>query len=237
MSESWVDHVEPGGDTALRVLDQAEVRKASVGPMDNNAYLVTCRATGAQLLVDAPTDPDRLLALVREGSAAARLDVLVVTHRHHDHLGAVAAVAAVTGARVAVGAPDADAVAEATHHPVAARLQHGDRIALGRLVLEVVALRGHTPGSVALVLTEPDEVAAPGAVAGRVHLFTGDSLFPGGVGSTQGDPDRFAQLLGDVRERLFDRLRDDTWVYPGHGDGTTLGAERPHLAAWEARGW
>lgn len=237
MSETWVDHVEPGGDSAVRVLDHAEIRKASVGAMDNNAYLVTCRATGAQLLVDAPTDPDRLLELVREGSPAARLDVLVVTHRHHDHLGAVAPVVAVTGARLAVGAPDADAVAAACDHPVAVRLQHGDRLAVGRLEVEVVALRGHTPGSVALALREPDDAGAAGAVPGRVHLFTGDSLFPGGVGNTQRDPARFDQLFADVTQRLFDRFRDDTYVYPGHGDGTTLGAERPHLPQWRARGW
>lgn len=237
MSEGWVDHVEPGGPSAVRLLDEAVVRKASVGPMDNDAYLVTCRATGAQLLVDAPTDPDRLLALVREGSPSARVDLLVVTHRHADHLGAVAAVAAVTGAPVAAGAADADAVAEATGHAVAHRLHHGDHLTVGRLVLDVVALRGHTPGSVALALTEPDDAVAAGAVPGRVHLFTGDSLFPGGVGNTQGDPQRFAQLLTDVTERVFDRYRDDTYVYPGHGDGTTLGAERPHLAEWAARGW
>ena len=233
----WTGHVEPGGPSAARVLDEAEIRKASVGSMDNDAYLVTCRRTGAQLLVDAPADPDRLLALLREGSASARLDVLVVTHQHRDHLGAVASVLAVTGARLAAGAPDADAVEKATGHAVDTRLLHGDRLAVGRLALDVVALRGHTPGSVALALTEPDDVSAVGAVPGRAHLFTGDSLFPGGVGSTQGDPHRFAQLLEDVTTRVFDRYRDDTWVYPGHGDDTTVGEQRPHLAAWAARGW
>ncbi|WP_243890368.1 MBL fold metallo-hydrolase [Cellulomonas dongxiuzhuiae] len=233
----WDGRVVPGGASLVRVLDDAEIRKASVGPMDNDAYLVTCRRSGAQLLVDAPTDPDRLLALVREGSPSARLDVVVVTHQHGDHLGAVASVIAVTGARLAAGAPDADAVSRLGGHPVDTRLQHGDRLAVGHLVLDVVALRGHTPGSVALALTEPDDASAPGAVPGRVHLFTGDSLFPGGVGSTQGDPQRFAQLLGDVTSRVFERYRDDTWVYPGHGDDTSLGEQRPSLPAWAARGW
>jgi glyoxylase-like metal-dependent hydrolase (beta-lactamase superfamily II) len=68
-------------------------------------------------------------------------------------------------------------------------------------------------------------------------LFTGDSLFPGGVGNTEGDPARFASLVRDVRTKLFDRLPDETWFYPGHGDDSTLGAERPHLGEWEARGW
>ncbi|WP_087508234.1 MBL fold metallo-hydrolase [Cellulomonas iranensis] len=233
----YTGRVHVGGPTDVRVLDGAEIRKVAVGPMDNAAYLLTCRRTGAQLLVDAPADPDRLLALVREGSPSARLDVVVVTHRHHDHVGALTSVVAVTGAHVAAGVDDADAIAAATDHPVTTRLRHGDTVAVGDLVVEVVALRGHTPGSVALALTEPADAAAPGAVPGRVHLFTGDSLFPGGVGATGGDPVRFAALLGDVTARVFDRFRDDTWVYPGHGDDTTLGAERPQLAAWAARGW
>ncbi|TFH69402.1 MBL fold metallo-hydrolase [Cellulomonas sp. HD19AZ1] len=233
----YTGRVHVGGATDVRVLDGAEIRKVAVGPTDNAAYLLTCRRTGAQLLVDAPADPDRLLALVREGSPSARLDVVVVTHRHHDHVGALTSVVAVTGAHVAAGVDDADAIAAATDHPVTTRLRHGDTVAVGDLVVEVVALRGHTPGSVALALTEPADAAAPGAVPGRVHLFTGDSLFPGGVGATGGDPARFAALLGDVTARVFDRFRDDTWVYPGHGDDTTLGAERPHLAAWAARGW
>ena len=236
-ADPYTGRVHPGGPSAVRTLDAAQIRKASVGPMDNDAYLVTCRRSGAQVLVDAPTDPDRLLALVREGSGAARLDVVVVTHRHADHLGALASVTAVTGARVAAGAADADAVEEAGGHAVDVRLQHGDALAVGHLVLDVIALRGHTPGSVALALTEPEHARTDGAVPGRVHLFTGDSLFPGGVGSTGHDPQRFAELLGDVTTRVFDRYRDDTWVYPGHGDDTTLGAQRPHLAQWAARGW
>ena len=62
-------------------------------------------------------------------------------------------------------------------------------------------------------------------------------LFPGGVGNTWGDADRFAQLLADVTSRLFDPLPDETWVYPGHGGDTTIGAERPQLAEWRERGW
>ena len=82
----------------------------------------------------------------------------------------------------------------------------------------MIHLRGHTPGSVALVYEDP---------SGTPHIFTGDSLFPGGVGNTDKDPARFASLIDDVEHRVFDVLPDETWVYPGHGDDTTLGAERP----------
>ncbi|RHA40258.1 MBL fold metallo-hydrolase [Cellulomonas rhizosphaerae] len=220
--------VEAGGPSSVRVLDEVEIRKLSVGPMDNNAYLLTCRQSGAQLLVDAADEPERLLELVREGSGSARLDTVVTTHRHADHLRALRSVVAVTGASVAAGADDADAISTSADVPVSTRLQHGDTLVVGHVTLEVIALRGHTPGSVALVYREP---------SGRAHVFTGDSLFPGGVGATRGDSAAFEQLITDVTERLFAPLPDDTWIYPGHGRDTTLGAERPSLDEWRARGW
>jgi glyoxylase-like metal-dependent hydrolase (beta-lactamase superfamily II) len=200
--------------TATAVLDEAHV-----GPMDNVAYVVRCRSTGRRLLVDAAAEPETLLALV-DGA----LDLVVTTHRHHDHVGALAAVVEATGARTAAGAEDADELPL----PVQERLEHGDVVRVGDVRLEVVHLRGHTPGSVALVLRDPD---------GPDHVYTGDSLFPGGVGNTFGDADAFTQLVDDVTERLFAVLDDDTVVHPGHGAPTTIGAERPHLAAWRARGW
>ncbi|MBT0995054.1 MBL fold metallo-hydrolase [Cellulomonas sp. DKR-3] len=236
MSEAYTGDVTVGGPTAVRVLDEIEIRKVGVGPMQNNAYLVTCRRDGAQLLVDAAAEPDRLLALVREGNGGARLDLVVTTHRHRDHLGALRSIVTVTGAPVAAGADDADEVERLADVPVPRRLHAGDVLVVGHATLEVVALRGHTPGSVALVYREPEHAAAPGSHPGRAHLFTGDSLFPGGVGRT-GSPEDFASLWSDVVERLFDRFDDSAWVYPGHGADTTLGAERPHLDEWRERGW
>ena len=71
----------------------------------------------------------------------------------------------------------------------------------------------------------------------RVHLFTGDALFPGGVGNTKLPGQNFDSLYADVTERIFDVYDDRTIVYPGHGADTTLGKERPHLGEWRARGW
>ncbi|MBI9114909.1 MBL fold metallo-hydrolase [Sanguibacter sp. YZGR15] len=199
--------------------------------MDNNAYLLTCRASGEQLLVDAAAEASRLVTLVGEGGGG--LGLVVTTHGHADHHGALAEVVAATGAATAAGAPDIALLPI----PSDRALHHGDTLTVGETVLDVIALRGHTPGSVALVHTEPADAQAAGSVPGRRHVLTGDSLFPGGVGSTQGDAARFTQLLDDVTERLFDRFGDDTWIYPGHGADTTLGAERPQLRAWRARGW
>ncbi|MBY8872643.1 MBL fold metallo-hydrolase [Micromonospora sp. PLK6-60] len=211
--------VAPNGAPAVRELDRLTVTKVSVGPMDNNAYLLRCRDTGEQLLIDAANEAPRLLELVGEGGLAT----VVTTHRHMDHWVALEEVVAKTGARAAVHADDAEGL------PIAAEpLRDGDTVAVGDCTLEVIHLVGHTPGSIALLYRDP---------AGGPHLFTGDSLFPGGVGNTDQDPQRFASLIDDVEHKIFDRLPDETWFYPGHGKDSTLGAERPALPQWRARGW
>ena len=218
----YTGHVEPGGPAGVRELPGLTIRKLEVGGFGNNAYLLTCRSTGAQLLVDAAADADRLLELVRAGGEG--LATVVTTHQHHDHVGALADVVGATGARTVAGAEDADALPV----PVDDRVGQGDRVRFGDVVLDVVHLRGHTPGSIALAYADPE---------GVTHLFTGDSLFPGGVGNTKNEGQSFVSLIEDVTTRVFDVYDDDTWFYPGHGDDSTLGAERPHLAEWRARGW
>ncbi len=198
-----------------------EIRSAVVGAMENNAYLLTVGEEG--LLIDAANDPVTLLALVGD----TPVEAIVTTHRHRDHTGALAAVAGHTGARLVAGTPDADAIESDTGVTIDDRVWDGDTVRVGDVELEVIGLVGHTPGSIALAHV-PDD--------GPAHLFTGDSLFPGGVGKTSG-PDAFASLLDDVEAKLFDRFDDDTVVHPGHGLPTTLGAERPHLAEWRERGW
>jgi glyoxylase-like metal-dependent hydrolase (beta-lactamase superfamily II) len=221
----YTGQVSPGGEPDTREAGGLTITKLAVDPdMSNNCYLLRCTATGDQVLVDAAADAERLLALVGDGG----LTTVVTTHQHWDHHRALADVVAQTRAEVLVGAPDADAVTEQTGVEVTRRLSDGDTISVGDCSLEVIALAGHTPGSVALLHVEAD---------GRPHLFTGDSLFPGGVGNTFGDADAFRQLLTDVETKVFDRLPDETWFYPGHGDDSTLGAERGSLPEWRERGW
>jgi glyoxylase-like metal-dependent hydrolase (beta-lactamase superfamily II) len=112
--------------------------------------------------------------------------------------------------------------------PTDVLVDEGDTIRFGEITLTARHLVGHTPGSIVLVYDGPH---------GHPHLFTGDCLFPGGIGNTHKDPSAFAGLMHDVQTKLFDRLPDETWVYPGHGGDTTLGDERPHLPEWRARGW
>lgn len=209
-------------------LDRVTVRSVSVGDMDNNVYLITAKESGQQVLIDAADDLPAIRRLLQEGAgdaaAPAHLELIATTHQHWDHVRALEGLVAETGARTAAGRQDVGGIPV----PVDVVLDHGDVGNFGGFDLTAVHLRGHTPGSIAYVLKDGD---AP-------HLiFSGDSLFPGGVGNTQKDPDRFALLFADVVERLFETYPDDAIVLPGHGRPTTLGIERPRLGEWQARGW
>ena len=220
---SGLNHVEPGGSPlALRLSDDVIMTKISVGPMDNNAYLVVPDSGGA-VLIDAADDDARLLELVGDREVA----VIITTHRHGDHWQALPSVAEATKAQLVCGRPDVGAIATGAWVEGLVGAWDGDAVTIGDGELEVIGLVGHTPGSIALAYTGTD---------GVVHLFTGDSLFPGGPGKTQTSAD-FSSLMDDLEAKIFARFDDRTVVHPGHGDDTTLGTERPHLAEWRARGW
>jgi glyoxylase-like metal-dependent hydrolase (beta-lactamase superfamily II) len=221
MADEYTGQVKTGGPMDVRRLPELTIAKMSVGPMDNNAYLLRCTQTDEGLLIDAANEPGRLRELIAfEGPPVS---AILTTHRHFDHWQALAEVQDAAGAAVYAGDADADELPVAVDE----RLQHGDRITVGDIDLEIIHLRGHTPGSVAVLYRDP---------AGVPHLFTGDSLFPGGVGKT-GSPEDFTSLLDDVEARVFDVLPDETWFYPGHGNDSTLGAERTHVPEWRERGW
>ena len=216
---SYHGHVTVGGAPDVRELPYLIVTKVAVGPYDNNAYLLRCRNTGEQLLIDAAAEPETLLTVV-----GPDLATVVTTHQHGDHWQGLADVVAATGARTAAGALDAEGIPV----PTDVLLNDGDTINVGEAQLRAIHLVGHTPGSIALLYDDPK---------GHPHLFTGDCLFPGGVGNTQKDAARFTTLLDGVVGKIFDVLPDETWVYPGHGKDTTVGDERPHVAEWRERGW
>ncbi len=219
---TYTGEVRVGGPADTREIDGLVVTKIAVGPMDNNAYLLRDASTGEGLLIDAANEPGRLIELIGD----VPVGTIVTTHRHADHWQALREVQQHTGAEVVAHPADADELPVA----VTRRAEHGEVLRFGDAEVCVIHLRGHTPGSIAILYD------AGGRLAGEPHVFTGDSLFPGGVGKTV-TPQTFTSLLNDVTERLFGRLPDATWVYPGHGRDTTLGAERPHLAEWRERGW
>ncbi|MBO1268873.1 MBL fold metallo-hydrolase [Arthrobacter cavernae] len=215
-------------DSLIHSLRDITIRSISVSEMNNNVYLLTSKASGAQLLIDAADDLPAIQAMLADSAADTTAEPTLVqiatTHQHWDHVRALPGLVEATGARTSAGADDAPELPV----PVDVVLEHGDVSTFDGFEVTAVHLRGHTPGSIAFVYDDPE---------GPAHIFSGDSLFPGGVGNTGNDPVRFASLLDDVTERLFEAYPDDTVVHPGHGDPTTLGAERPHLAEWRARGW
>ena len=223
---AYSGEVTPGGPADTRELDSLTITKVAVDDqMSNNCYLLTCKHTGEAVLIDAAASSETLLPLIGD----APLTHVVTTHQHWDHHRALSDVVDATSAATVAGIPDAAAITEQTGVPVALEVTDGDTVPVGSCTLQVIAIAGHTPGSIALLYDDPSE-------GGHPHLFTGDSLFPGGPGRTT-NPEEFTSLMDDLEAKVFGRLPDDTWFYPGHGKDSTLGAERPHVAEWRARGW
>lgn len=217
---TYTGDVVQDGPADVREVPGLRITKVCTPPFTNNCYLLRCTATGDTLLVDAAGNAPRLLELVGDG----RLVGVLETHGHWDHQQALEEVVAATGAPVLVHQADAQDLPLTPDRLVA----DGETITIGAAEVRAVHLVGHTPGSLALVYEGDPE---------RPHVFSGDCLFPGGVGNTEKDPARFATLIDGVQAKIFERLPDETWVYPGHGCDTTLGAERPSLEQWRARGW
>ncbi len=203
-------------ETIVDYQDQAvEVHRVVVGPVDNNVYVVRCRETGEALLIDAANEHDLLLELCR--SLGVRQ--VVETHGHWDH---IQAVEAVRDAGFDVAVTQADAGMLPAYDQI---LEDESALEVGRLRIATIATPGHTPGSMCF------------AVEGTPLLFSGDTLFPGGPGNTSFEHSDFGTIISSIEGRLFGAFDPDTIVLPGHGVGTTIGAESPHLAEWVERGW
>lgn len=214
--DAW--HVEPDGDWVDGRDGGVLIRKLSVGEMDNNVYVIRCATTGQALVVDAAAHADR----IREAIDDAAVVGVVQTHGHWDHVRAWQDLRTDPGVEIWGHAGDLDLFPE----PADRQLSDGEVIDVGELEVEVIHLPGHTPGSLLFLVRG----------AGRAHLFSGDTLFPGGPGRTTSPAD-FRQIMDGLEATVFDRLDDDTRVHPGHGDSTTIGVERGSLGEWRQRGW
>ena len=192
-----------------------EITALSVGPMDNNVYILTCPATGKRVLIDPSTEAETILDAV----GTPELEYILLTHGDRDHWQALDEVRKATGAPVGMHGADVPMLDGRT---VDFLLDEGSLVRFGEVTLQVFHTPGHTPGGICFY-------SAP-------HLIDGDTLFPGGPGKTDRPGGDFALIIEQIRAKVF-TLPDETRVYPGHGKGTTIGAERPHLQEWIDRGW
>jgi glyoxylase-like metal-dependent hydrolase (beta-lactamase superfamily II) len=192
-----------------------EIHKVVVGPMDNNVFVLRCRATGDSVLIDAANEHERLLDLARSLGVRRVLE----THGHWDH---IQAVPELRDAGYSVGVTAQDAAMLDSYDEI---VEDDAVIPVGRLRLRTIHTPGHTPGSICF------------RVEDKPLLFSGDTLFPGGPGNTTFEGGDFTTIIDSLERRLFATLSADTIVMPGHGDDTTIGTESPHLQEWVDRGW
>lgn len=237
-------HVEQGGEPAVIELGPGagHLVKFSTEPMDNNCYLICPPASAPALLVDAAGDAPRIRAQI-DRFCPNGIDLIITTHSHWDHVGALGELVNMATNGHAAGADAADLpcpgarqlahgeiIRQYGHDGAAASTDFSDpdsrRCPRPALIVEAIELRGHTPGGIGLALRP---------AGGPVHILSGDSLFPGGVGKTE-SPLAFSQLLEDVSERILHRFPDAV-IHPGHGDSTTVAREVGQIQQWAERGW
>jgi len=208
---------DSGNDLTLHWRDaNVDVHKVVVGPFDNNVFVVRCRRSGDAVLIDAANEHEQLLQLCRRLGVRRVLE----THGHWDHIQAVPAMRE-AGYEVAVTAADAPRLKDVGYDVF---IDDAEVIEVGDLRLSAIHNPGHTEGSISFHVVDTP------------LLFTGDTLFPGGPGNTQLEGGDFATIITSIDNRLF-TFPAETIVLPGHGLDTTIGAERPQLASWVARGW
>lgn len=194
-----------------RYEEEVRIKTIEVGQYGNNCYILIDPNTSDSAIIDAPAEPEKILAAARD----TRVRYIFITHNHRDHTGALVELAQATGAKVGAHRDDA---AKLPCKPDL-YLDNEDRLYVGKVPLKVLHTPGHTPGSVCLVT--------------GAYLFTGDTLFPGGPGRSA-SPEALKQEIDSIRSKLL-LLDPETHVYPGHGVGTTIRTAREEHAAFAAR--
>ncbi|MDO8490764.1 MAG: MBL fold metallo-hydrolase [Dehalococcoidia bacterium] len=191
--------------------DKLEIERLEMGPYGTNAYVLVCGATRDSILIDAPADPGRLVALLEKTHPKQ----ILITHSHMDHTGALAELRSLLKVPVAAHHLDAGSLPLAPD----VLLADGDAVTFGRVSLKVLHTPGHTPGSLCFLTGK--------------HLLCGDTIFPGGPGKSNSPAD-LRRIIDSIGRKIL-VLPDDTLLYPGHGASTVLGTERPQIAAFSSR--
>ena len=190
---------------------EVRINKINMGSYDNNGYILVCPETNEGVIIDTPAEPEKLLNEIGD----VKIGHIIITHNHQDHLLGFGEITSRVDAAVGIGTNDAGALPKLPD----IKLEDGDIIKFGNRELQVLSTPGHTDGAICLLVGK--------------HLFSGDTLFPGGPGRT-GSPEAFRQVIDGITRKLL-VLPDDTAVYPGHGLDTTIGAARREYQDFASR--
>ena len=181
---------------------EIQITKINMGPYNNNGYIVACAETKEAVIIDTPAEPEKLLNELGD----VQVKAILITHGHQDHLLGFKEITGQVDAPVGVGEADVELLPS----PPDIILRDGATIEVGNQTIQLLSTPGHTSGSTCLLIGK--------------HLFSGDTLFPGGPGKSR-SPEAFKQEIDSITRKLL-VLPDDTAVYPGHGDDTTIGQAR-----------
>jgi hydroxyacylglutathione hydrolase len=191
--------------------DTIRIEKLQLGPWGTNAYIVVCRKTSDSLVVDAPAEAGTIVKKLRGTSPR----YVLLTHDHMDHVGALAGLRKELKVPLAAHAADGARLSPTPEIYV----NDGDILKLGNLEVSVLHTPGHTAGSVCFKVDK--------------HLFSGDTIFPGGPGKTW-SPGAFGDIMLSIRNKIL-VLPDDTLIYPGHGETTVLKKEKEEIGIFSSR--
>ena len=199
------------------------IKTLVVGPIMANSFVLGCEESHEAAVIDPGDEADRILLALAESDLS--LKYIINTHGHLDHVAANKWLKEITGAPILIHPLDAPMLNQVASSAAAwgitaenspppdRELEEGDKVAFGRINLEVIHTPGHTPGSISLVLEN------------HTYVYVGDLLFAGSIGRTDFPGGSYEALEQGIKAKLYS-LPDDTVVHSGHGPDTTIGREK-----------